>query len=41
MDFLLALVAMHAVAAIWHHFIKRDGVTVRMIEGAAVKSTPP
>jgi cytochrome b561 len=36
---LLALIAVHAVAAIWHHFIKRDGVTARMLEGASIKQT--
>ena len=28
---LLALIAVHLLAAIWHHFIKRDRVTARMI----------
>jgi cytochrome b561 len=28
---LLALVAIHMLAAIWHHFIRRDGVMTRMI----------
>jgi cytochrome b561 len=28
---LLALVAIHMPAAIWHHFIRRDGVVTRMI----------
>jgi cytochrome b561 len=36
---LLALIALHVLAAIWHHFIKRDGVTVRMIEGPSIKQT--
>jgi cytochrome b561 len=31
---LLALIAIHVVAAIWHHFVKRDRVTARMIDGA-------
>jgi cytochrome b561 len=26
--------SIHALAAIWHHFVKHDGVTVRMIDGA-------
>jgi cytochrome b561 len=30
---LTALVAVHLVAAIWHHFVKRDRVTARMIDG--------
>jgi cytochrome b561 len=37
---LLALVAIHVVAAIWHHFVKRDGVTARMIDGAAAEDIP-
>jgi cytochrome b561 len=28
---LLALVAIHVLAAIWHHFVRRDGVMSRMI----------
>jgi cytochrome b561 len=30
---LLALVVLHIAAALWHHFIKRDHVVVRMIDG--------
>jgi len=30
---LLALIVLHVAAAAWHHFIKRDGVTMRMVEG--------
>jgi cytochrome b561 len=30
---LLALIAIHLAAALWHHFIKRDRVTARMIDG--------
>jgi cytochrome b561 len=30
---LIALIAIHVVAAIWHHFVKRDSVTARMIDG--------
>jgi cytochrome b561 len=30
---LLALIAIHLAAAIWHHFVKRDSVTARMIDG--------
>jgi cytochrome b561 len=31
---LLALIAIHIAAAIWHHFVKRDRVAARMIDGA-------
>jgi cytochrome b561 len=31
---LLALIGIHIVAAIWHHFVRRDRVTARMIDGA-------
>lgn len=31
---LLALVVLHLGAALWHHFVKRDRVTARMIDGA-------
>jgi cytochrome b561 len=30
---LLALIAIHVAAAVWHHVVKRDSVTVRMIDG--------
>jgi cytochrome b561 len=30
---LLALIAIHIAAALWHHFVKRDRVVVRMIDG--------
>ena len=30
---LLALIVIHFAAAIWHHFVKRDRVAVRMING--------
>jgi cytochrome b561 len=30
---LIALIAIHVAAAIWHHFVKRDSVAVRMIDG--------
>jgi cytochrome b561 len=30
---LLALVVIHIAAAAWHHFIKRDRVAVRMVDG--------
>ena len=32
---LLALIAIHVAAALWHHLVKRDRVTSRMIDGAA------
>jgi cytochrome b561 len=32
---LLALVAAHAVAALWHHFVRRDTVLKAMLPGAA------
>jgi cytochrome b561 len=31
---LLALIVIHVAAAAWHHFVKRDRVTSRMIDGA-------
>jgi cytochrome b561 len=31
---LLALIVIHLAAAAWHHLIKRDRVTARMIDGA-------
>jgi cytochrome b561 len=31
---LLALVAIHIAAAAWHHLMKRDRVTARMLDGA-------
>jgi cytochrome b561 len=37
---LLALIAIHALAAIWHHFMKGDAVMRRMIDGAPVSRTP-
>ena len=30
---LLALVGLHVVAALYHHFIQRDGVLQRMLPG--------
>jgi len=30
---LLALIAIHLGAALWHHFVRRDSVTARMIGG--------
>jgi cytochrome b561 len=30
---LLALIAIHIAAAVWHHFIRRDRVAARMIDG--------
>jgi cytochrome b561 len=32
---LLVLVGLHVVAALWHHFIRRDGVLRQMLRGAA------
>ena len=31
---LLALIAVHLAAAAWHHFIRRDRVAARMVDGA-------
>jgi cytochrome b561 len=31
---LLALIAIHLAAAVWHHFVRRDRVAARMIDGA-------
>jgi cytochrome b561 len=36
---LLALIAIHVAAAIWHHVVKRDAVTVRMIDGRPAEQT--
>jgi cytochrome b561 len=33
---LLALIAIHLAAALWHRFVKRDRVMARMIEGAPI-----
>ena len=30
---LLALIVLHFAAALWHHFIKRDRVVARIIDG--------
>jgi cytochrome b561 len=32
---LLALIAIHLAAALWHHFINRDRVAARMVDGEA------
>jgi cytochrome b561 len=32
--FLLALIVIHVAAAAWHHFVKRDRVAARMIDGS-------
>jgi cytochrome b561 len=32
---LLALIAVHVVAALWHHFIRRDRVVARMVTDEA------
>jgi cytochrome b561 len=34
-DVLVALAALHSAAALWHHFVRRDGVLGRMIPGLA------
>jgi cytochrome b561 len=31
---LLALIVIHVAAALWHHFVKRDRVAARMIDGS-------
>ena len=31
---LLALIAIHLAAALWHHFVKRDRVAARMVSDA-------
>ncbi len=31
---LLALIVIHLIAALWHHFVKKDRVTARMVDGA-------
>ncbi|SIO43467.1 cytochrome b561 [Bradyrhizobium erythrophlei] len=31
---LLALIVLHLAAALWHHFIRRDRVAARMVDGA-------
>jgi cytochrome b561 len=31
---LLALIVLHIAAAAWHHFVKRDRVAARMIDGS-------
>jgi cytochrome b561 len=35
---LLALIVVHLGAALWHHFVRRDRVTARMIDGASERS---
>ncbi|PWC33418.1 cytochrome b [Azospirillum sp. TSO35-2] len=32
-NLILALAALHAVVALWHHFVRRDGVLARMLPG--------
>jgi cytochrome b561 len=32
-QFLMALIALHVAAALWHHFVRRDGVLCRMWVG--------
>jgi len=31
---LLALIVIQLLAALWHHFVRRDRVTARMVDGA-------
>ncbi len=38
---LLALVVPHVLAALWHHYIRRDGVLTAMLPGNAVIATKP
>jgi len=38
---LLALVVPHVLAALWHHYIRRDGVLIAMLPGNAVIATEP
>ena len=38
---LLALIVIHVAAATWHHFVKRDRVTARMIDGAPAGQLSP
>jgi hypothetical protein len=38
---LLALIAIHPAAAAWHHFLRHDRVTSRMIDGAPDFRTAP
>src|ERR1700752_4683467 len=37
---LLALIVLHAAAAAWHHFVRRDRVTVRMLSGTLGEEIP-
>jgi cytochrome b561 len=32
---LLALIAIHLAAVAWHHFVRRDRVAARMVDGAS------
>jgi cytochrome b561 len=32
-NLILALAALHAAAALWHHFVRRDNVLTRMLPG--------
>jgi hypothetical protein len=36
----MALVVVHALAALWHHFIRRDGVLRAMLPGRLSPATP-
>ncbi|PWC46017.1 cytochrome b [Azospirillum sp. TSA6c] len=39
-NLILALAALHAAAALWHHFVRRDGVLARMLPGRHGRSQP-
>ncbi|BAI71127.1 hypothetical protein AZL_004890 [Azospirillum sp. B510] len=39
-NLILALAALHAAAALWHHFIRRDGVLARMLPGRQADEHP-
>ena len=32
---LFALIALHVIGALWHHFVRRDGVLLRILPGDA------
>jgi cytochrome b561 len=38
---LLALIALHAAAALYHHFVRKDGVLQRMLPGAGMQTRTP
>lgn len=39
-NLILALAALHAAAALWHHLVRRDGVLARMLPGRHDGSQP-